>query len=350
MAAQLAVLPLLLVHFGTTPAAAPLANLAGAPLVTVATALGGIGALLGVDPAIDAAVWCAGAVLAVARTAAELPQLDVWGVGLAAAVVALGSLPRLRPAILVAVSVVLVASSLPATPPTVPMVTVLDVGQGDAVLVRGPSGFVALVDGGRDPLVLADALRRSGVRRLDLVVVTHGDADHVGGLASLIGSIPVAALWVPDYMRPGPLLENLLAEADTHGVPTFVRSAGADLRVGSLSLELLGPRRRYAGDNDGSIVLLVSGRSSSMLLAGDVEAIAQQELPAVRPDVLLVPHHGSATTDLDWLADTVGSRAIISVGSNDYGHPAPGVLRTLVDLGVEVATTQDHGDISVELP
>ncbi len=86
-----------------------------------------------------------------------------------------------------------------------------------------------------------------------------------------------------------------------------------------------------------------------MLLAGDIEAVAQRELPPLRPDVLLVPHHGSATTDLDWLAATVGPLAIISVGPNTYGHPNDEVLDLLDATGARVMTTAADGDIVVPL-
>ena len=86
-----------------------------------------------------------------------------------------------------------------------------------------------------------------------------------------------------------------------------------------------------------------------MLLAGDVEAVAQSELPPLRPDVLLVPHHGSATTDLGWLSATVGGLAIVSVGANDFGHPADSVLDVVRELGVPIKSTRAEGSIDVPL-
>ena len=85
------------------------------------------------------------------------------------------------------------------------------------------------------------------------------------------------------------------------------------------------------------------------MLPGDVEAVAQRELPPIRPDVLLVPHHGSATTDLAWLEATLVSYAVISVGQNSYGHPAAGVLGTIARSGAELRQTRDVGDVSIVL-
>jgi competence protein ComEC len=112
----------------------------------------------------------------------------------------------------------------------------------------------------------------------------------------------------------------------------------------------LGPRRRYATDNDGSVVLWVEAAGRSILLPGDAGAVAQGELPAVRPDVLLVPHHGSASSAPDWIERTVGEVAVVSVGENTYGHPAPEIMGLLDLLGVEVRLTMVEGDVSIPLP
>ena len=86
-----------------------------------------------------------------------------------------------------------------------------------------------------------------------------------------------------------------------------------------------------------------------MLLPGDIGAVAQRELPPLQPDILLVPHHGSSSTDPSWLASTVGSVAVISVGPNTYGHPTPEVLSVLSGAGTDVRVTMDEGDVSLEL-
>ena len=125
--------------------------------------------------------------------------------------------------------------------------------------------------------------------------------------------------------------------------------AGDGLVFGGLRLEVHGPRRRYAGENDGSVVMEVSAGGIEVLLTGDVEAIAQAELPDLHPEVLKVPHHGSATSDLDWLSATVGEVAVVSVGENSFGHPDPAVLAALADAGATVLTTWRHGDVVVPL-
>ena len=88
---------------------------------------------------------------------------------------------------------------------------------------------------------------------------------------------------------------------------------------------------------------------TSVLLPGDIGAVAQRELGAIDADVVMVPHHGAATTDLGWLAGSAGRVAVISVGPNTYGHPAPEVVAVLEETGAVVLTTQESGDIVIPL-
>ena len=128
----------------------------------------------------------------------------------------------------------------------------------------------------------------------------------------------------------------------------FGSLAGREIDLCTL-MRALGPDRRYATDNDGSIVLLISVGETQALLPGDIGEVAQRDLPPVRPDLLLVPHHGAATTDLGWLQETVGPVAVISVGPNSYGHPDPAVLGALAEAGAQVLTTWEQGDIAIAM-
>ncbi len=350
ISAQVAVVPLLLLHFGTVPLLSPVANLVAAPLVTVATALAGIGVVIGWDAPLLLAEQVARLVLKVARVAGEWPQLGLSGLLAVVVAATLAWKTRLRPLILGAAAVVIVVAAIPSGPPSVPTVTFLDVGQGDAILLRDPSGAVALVDGGREPDVLHGALRRYALSRIDLVVVTHGDADHAGGLIGIEDAVEVGRLWIPANQPVGDLIPEIVTALTDRGVPVDLIQDGDSARLGEFGLRALGPHRRYAKENDGSVVLWVTVRGRNVLLAGDIEAVAQGELQSLHPEVLLVPHHGAATTDLSWLEQTVGSLAIVSVGQNTYGHPDPGVLGVLTNAGAEVRTTMDMGDISVPFP
>lgn len=345
--AQVAVAPIILFVFGSMPLLAPLTNLIVAPLVALTTAIGALAAVL--PPVAGLADIGASTILAISAMAATGPQLGWMGAvasGLVGATVAWRSSRPLGVA--VAVLLVVGLGGTATTWPIEPTMVVLDVGQGDAILLQDPSGQAVLIDGGPDPLLLDRALRRHGVKRLDLVVVTHGDLDHVGGIVGLVSSGRVAEVWVPMFMEESGLLSEAIDAAESRGVPVLRVGAGLVRSTQSIHIEVLGPRRRYQGENDGSVTMLVSAERSA-LLGGDIEAVAQVELAEISPDVLVVPHHGSGTTDLGWLGRVVGTLAVLSYGENRYGHPHPDVLAVLEATGAEVRHTYLEGDISVWL-
>jgi competence protein ComEC len=348
LGAQAAVAPLLLWHFGSVPMLAPLTNLVAAPIVTLATALAGVAVVTGVPAAVTASSLLAGGILQLAELAAAWPQLGLAGtIGVAGVLGVAWHSRRLRPALALVVSVIVASGLLPAGRVTVPTAVFLDVGQGDATLLLGGSGETILVDGGPDARVLLAKLRRRGIDHLDLVVATHGDLDHIGGLGAAVETYPVGRLWHPGHSEGSGLYSGLLETADRRGVLLETPSPGWSASIGSFSIEVFGPHRRYADINDESIVLRVGAGSTQMLLTGDIEHTAQRDLGPVAVDVLKVPHHGAATTDPDWLAAAAPATAVISVGQNDFGHPAPEILQVLHDAGSLIRRTDHEGDIVI---
>ena len=347
--AQAAVAPLLLIHFGAVPLFAPVTNVVAAPLVAGATAAGGIGVMSGVRPMTGLGVLAADAVLAVARFGRDLPQLG-WGgvVVVAAGVATLALLPRLRPVLALAGALGIAGLTLPqGGPPDRPEAVFLDVGQGDAILLWGPAGEVILVDGGPDPAVLRRALLDRGVQRIDLLVVTHSHADHLSGLEEITRWAAVGRLWHSG--QEGEAFDALLEEMTAAGVPAEVPAVGWTAQVGAFRLDVLGPVRRYESLNDGSLVLRVTAGGATLLLPGDVEAAAQADLGPLPADVLKVPHQGAATSDLEWLAASAGGVAVITVGPNDFGHPASEVVAALEAAGAMVHRTDQEGDVVIVL-
>ncbi|HKX76234.1 MAG TPA: ComEC/Rec2 family competence protein [Acidimicrobiia bacterium] len=345
--AQLAVLPLLLLYFGSVPLLAPLTNLIAAPLVALSTTLGGLGTLTGVTPLVQLGRLPAWLVLELARTAQGWPQLDHLHSLVLIGGLLLARSPRLRPVVVAAAALALSWPLLTASPPPRLSAVFLDVGQGDATLLIGRSGEVVLVDGGPDPVILQAALDRYRVRSLALVVVTHAHEDHVRGLTALPGRYPVSRLWYPGPPHSSPAWEDLTTAAAAAAIPLTVPAVGTTEHIDGLSLVVAGPKRRYEGINDQSIVLWVTAGASRILLTGDVERAAQADLGPLSTDVLKVPHHGATTSDLAWLQATRSRLAVISVGENDYGHPAPEVLDAL--SGAVVVRTDEAGDIVVPL-
>ncbi|MDH3606457.1 MAG: ComEC/Rec2 family competence protein [Acidimicrobiia bacterium] len=349
LGAQAAVAPLLLWHFGTVPLLSPLTNLVAAPVVTLATGLGGVAVASGWSMAVAAATWLAGVVLTISEVAAGWPQLNVMGVAGAVGVGVLARPRSLRPFVALGVGLAVVVWLLPAAAVRVPTLVFIDVGQGDATLLLDPGGATVLVDGGVDPDLLLSKLRARGVTHVDLMVATHGDLDHIGGLPAVLDSYPVGRLWHPNHVEGSEDYLALLAQADVAGVARDQPVVGWTVQLGAFRIEVLGPARRYADINDESIVLSVTSGGQSALLTGDIEATAQGELGVVRADILKVPHHGAATTDLAWLAASRAPVAVISVGANRFGHPHPDVLAVLGSDHVEVLRTDERGDVVIPL-
>jgi len=349
--AQIAVSPVLLTVFGSMPLMAPLTNLVAVPVVAATTVVGAVGVAIGWEPLISLATAGSAIVLAVARLGAGWPQIGWFGLVAAAATLALGTRRSLRPVVSIAgagaIAVFLLAgqSTLPR-----PGAVVLDVGQGDAILVASGDGRNALFDGGPDPARLEEKLSAYGVTSLDLVVLTHVHADHAAGLLAVLGRRAVGELWLPSGPHSTPAAREVLQLVESNGVRAGPAPVGQTVSWGEFQIEVLGPVRRYASPNDQSIVVRVGVPGGpKLLLTGDVETHAQADLAGVMADILKVPHQGAATSDLDWLAEVGARWAIISVGPNDFGHPAREVVAALEATGATVSRTDRSGDVEVDL-
>jgi competence protein ComEC len=349
LGAQVAVAPVLLAAFGTMPLLSPLTNLVAVPVVSATTTVAAVGAAAGFGSLLEVAAVGASLVLGLARLASSWPQLGWPGAGLVAALALLAARPLLRPAVAVA-GAVLVAFLVTGGGVDRPAMVVLDVGQGDAILLLGREGGSVLVDGGPDPAVLEAKLAGLGVHHLDLVVLTHVHADHATGLAAVFGRRPVDRFWAPGPPHETARSRQAITAARAAGVPITSAPVGETVEIGGLVIEVLGPVRRYAAPNDQSAVLLVrDGDGPRALLTGDIETHAQADLAGTVADVLKVPHQGGATSDLDWLASLGADLAVVSVGPNQFGHPAPTVLATLERAGAQVLRTDLDGDVVVPL-
>lgn len=226
-------------------------------------------------------------------------------------------------------------------------VTFIDVGQGDAILLEPPDGAPVLVDAGPPGADVESKLRDRGVTRLAALVITHDQADHSGGAAAVLTRFPVERL---GFARIG---SSLRAAAAAAGARPTVLAEGSSLRSGSLALDVLWPPRALLGGpvedpNRASLVILARWRHLSILLTGDAEA----EATGIDPpplDVLKLAHHGSRDEGLGALLDhAVPDMAVISVGPNPHGHPAPEVLRELELRGIPVLRTDHEGAVSIE--
>ena len=244
-------------------------------------------------------------------------------------------------------------------------ITVLDVGQGDAILLETRTGARMLIDGGPDPngiLVALDERIPPWDRRLDVVVLTHPHEDHVAGLARVLERYAVGRVYQPGMRGPGPGWAAWDAEL-RDGPPHGLLAAGARLRLGEVSLAVLWPdpgsvpaepADTGTGINNVSIVLLGEANGRRFLLMGDVEdgidpTLLRRGLPRV--DLLKVAHHGSRTATTGPFVEAVRPRvAIASAGAgNTYGHPAASTLDRLRATGARIYRTDEDGSVAVEL-
>jgi competence protein ComEC len=271
-----------------------------------------------------------------------------------------------RPIGLLAIDGLLLAGTVLITLPDGRLhLSVLDIGQGDAILIVAPSGPAMLIDGGPDPEL---TLRRLGGalpwwrRDLAVVLLTHPHQDHVGGLVDVLRRFHVGL--TIDSGRPYPNADYArflaLAQREPGGRPLLAR-AGQQLRLDArTSLEVLYPSEADIraplpeGDiNNASVVVLLRFAGFTALLTGDAEAPVEAALAhraMLSPiDVLKVGHHGSDSSTTDVLLDaTQPMAALISVGlDNDYGHPSPNTLRRLARRQLTVARTDRDGTAEV---
>jgi competence protein ComEC len=229
-------------------------------------------------------------------------------------------------------------------------IAVLDVGQGDAVLITSPGGYRVLIDGGPSGIELArelGAVLPHWQRRIDLVILTHPEEDHVAGLPHVLKRYQVG-------MVADPGVSNVTATYELYDRLAASRrslQAGDSFVLDGVTFEVLWPPVEYESQkrNNHSLVLRVSYGSTVILLTGDFEAAAQRALMKttdVEADVLKVPHHGSKTSAVEFLGAVGALTAVISAGeSNRYGHPAAVTLDALA--GTQTFRTDIDGRVVI---
>lgn len=385
LGAQLAVLPLLVATFGEVEGGSVPANLLAVPAGVLAAAVAFVGSLVAqVHEAAGALVlWAAGwparAVLWCAHRFAGVGGAVSAAVPASIVVAVAGGCWFVVPArgraskgLAAVTAVACVVAVLPPTlgrvmPTSTFSVTAIDVGQGDAFLLRTPRARV-LVDAGEGDEA-ARWLRRHGHVHLDVVIVTHGHLDHAGGMPEVLRSARVGAVWRPPSLEPIAAIEEVDATAVEAEVPVRVVTVGDAAHVGDLQLEVLGPpsgrpyRHARSEINEGSLVVRASFGEQRALFPGDAELAAQADLLAAHEaalaggydhlgaDLLAVPHHGSATTDPAFLEAVAPQVAVIGVGEdNSHGHPHPRTIAALEAIGAEVRRTDREGTVTVPVP
>lgn len=374
-AVTLGLTPLLLALFHEVSLVSPLANAVAIPAVSlVAVPLSLLAAVVPWDVPAQLAHGVVWGVMSCLQWLAALPQPVFHAAApspVALVLAMLGAavllLPRGFPArwLGLVLCLPLFFPRLPAPGPGEAWLTVLDVGQGEAVLVR-TAGHTLLVDGGprfasgqdAGERVVAPFLWSQGINRLDGLVLTHDDLDHSGGVASLLKSHGPGWFLTPlAGMAPASLGE--VGQGIVASRPdALICRAGQGWAWDGVRFRVLHPPgHQYAmagyGDNDRGCVIRVEAGGHSALLAADIERLSEMNLAergVLGPvDVLVVPHHGSKTSSTSEFLSAVRPRlAIIPVGHrNRYGHPHAEVLARYRGMGIPVVRTDREGAVSV---
>ncbi len=364
-AVTIGLLPAIIVAFGSLSLISPLTNALAVPLFTLLIVpLVLAGALL-------AALWLpAGSFVlgAVAQllewiwpafeSAASLP-LAMWHFPALPVMVqvalAIGTLTLVLPGIAptrIAAALLCLPALVwqPATPRERGFsLTLLDVGQGLATVVRTHS-HVLVFDGGpafrsgRDTgeMVVLPYLRSQGVRALDALVISHGDLDHQGGMASIVEGVPVRRLLIGPSVRQS-------------SMPAEICAAGQTWQWDGVDFAILHPDTAvHASDNDTSCVLRVSGSGGSALLTGDIQRDSESALVSAglgHADIVVAPHHGSRTSSTQGFVDaTTPAWVLFAAGyRNRWGFPRPDVIDRWRDSGARTLSTQTSGAIEIDV-
>jgi competence protein ComEC len=373
--------PLVAWVFGRVSLVAPLANVAAAPVVGFLQPVLFLALVLApIRPVARFVADSAAAPLAaldyIAVVASDLPHaaLDVapgrftavcMGVMTAAFIVSTAR-RRIWPPLLTGVAALVLAVWYPvfARGPGRMELHMIDVGQGDALALRTPKGRWVLVDAGR-VWQGGDAGRRNVVpyvrRRggdVALFVLSHPDADHVGGAPSVLEALRPSLWWDPGSIHPSDVYQRSLFVAQQRGIPWQRAQTGDSLHIDGVMIRVLGPDSAWTANqtnvNDASVVLMVQHGQVRLLLTGDAEREQEQWLvdrwgDALAATVLKVGHHGSRTSSTGVFLDAVKPQvALVSVGAaNRYGHPAPEVIRALRARQVDILRTDRDGAIVV---
>lgn len=227
----------------------------------------------------------------------------------------------------------------------------INVGQGDSIFIELPNDETMLIDAGPSSAgsnVVGYITKRSN--ELTYVVATHPHADHIGGMAKVVNSIPIRRFYMPRKSHTTKTFEGLLDALSANSVRVSEAKAGISiLDTTDLDIDIPGPADSVSGTlNNYSAIIKIRYKDADFLFIGDAETAALAKLPAINMDVLKVGHHGSDTSStLSFLKKVDPEHSVISVGGNSYGHPTGSALANLNTVGSKVYRTDKSGTIII---
>lgn len=232
----------------------------------------------------------------------------------------------------------------------------ISVGQGNAVLAESDGAYM-LIDGGdgSHSSKMIRYLKDTGVEKLDYVIATHYDSDHLSGILGAMEVFPIDTLLDPDYETDSKLFASYLKKKEEKGLTSVHPVPGDSYSLGNSTFTIVAPQgSSYSDENDYSIAIRLTCGSTSFFMAGDAGINSEKEMLSsglpLKSDVFLASHHGSSTANSDTFLDAVApSCAVISVGrDNSYGHPHREVMESFSRRNIKVFRTDTQGTILAE--
>ncbi|MGE7115034.1 MBL fold metallo-hydrolase [Lysinibacillus sp. NPDC047702] len=230
----------------------------------------------------------------------------------------------------------------------------LDVGQGDSIFIESANGKTMLVDGGVKGAgqQVVSYLKELGVNKLDIVVATHPDADHIGGLIPVLQSIDIGQFYDSGKVHTSQTFEEMLTLIDTKNIPYHVPTTGENIAFDDdLIVKVLNANEHATDNNDASIVLKIVYGNVSFLLTGDAGIALEKDMLQndIQATVLKAGHHGSNTSSSEKFIQAVQPEVtVLSYGEgNKYGHPHAEVVERLQAVGSKIYATAEAGTVIV---
>lgn len=245
-------------------------------------------------------------------------------------------------------------AAAPAASAEMLQVLVIDVGQGDSILLSFENGGTMLIDAGtkQSASAVLAALERHGTQQIDILIATHPHADHIGGMSDVIAQYDIDRIYMPDMPGTSKTYQNLIGVIDEHGVEVVEAYAGLEFAFGPALCTIVSPQKNADKDaNNESVVIFLDYGDTDFLFTGDMETFAEDAVLEAGYDidahVLKVAHHGSrSSTSEAFLRAVSPDFAVISCGEgNKYGHPHKEILQLLELFGITTFRTDLTSDI-----
>ncbi|NTW96629.1 MAG: MBL fold metallo-hydrolase [Erysipelotrichaceae bacterium] len=245
----------------------------------------------------------------------------------------------------------------PTTPGNLLVVSYIDVGQGDSILIQTPNGKTILLDAGPSTYQgrVSDYLDQEGISKIDVLIASHPHADHIGGMSYIINNYEIGSIYMPKAVSTTKTYETLLETIKSNGLTINTAKAGITINIDkSIEIKIIAPTSSsYSDLNQYSAVIKITYNKVSYLFMGDAGWTSEDEILSsgvnIKADVLKVGHHGSATSSTqEFLDEVLPTYAVICVGEdNTYGHPTEQTLDRLDFTGADVYRTDQDGTVVI---